>query len=229
MTITNLERGLGEVSDHVLGDLDPDERATLVIRQQAAGNDDLVERLRETAPTKHYHATDLEFSDRLSEHTLTALYALWDLETSVWRFLYERAAGQVEEANYRAYPDSEWTTAPAPENGYHELDAINEAVRFLGLYRGWKRYATEEVGVPLAEFLRFPLIVDGRASVDRIEAAVKLVDGTLEAEFLDEDQEPVGWVGDETVTVNGEDLTADELADVKYQNIVAGVQGGFGR
>lgn len=226
MTTANFERGLEEVGDRVLGNLAADERAELVIKQRAAGNDDLLDRLHETAPVKEYQAVDLDFTEALARHTVTALYALWELETGVWRFLYERSHGHVEEANYEMYPDAEWTTEPAPENGFHELDAIKEAVRFLGSYRAWERYATEDVGVSLAEFLSFPLITEGRASVDRIEAMVQLVDGSLESEFLDEDEEPVGWVGDETVTVNGEELTADEVAEVKYQNIRTGVQGG---
>jgi hypothetical protein len=217
-TTTSIENDLEDVSEDVLGGLDSDDRATLAVKQAAAGNYSLVERLKETAPTKKYKATDLEFSDLVTDHMLTALYALYELETSVWRFFYERANGELQEANYERYPDAGWTSEPA---GHHERKATECAVILSGNHLAWTRYAEEDVGVSLTEFLAHPLTADAEPRIERITHTAALVDGQILAEDLDDADDVLGWVTGETIYHENEKMTVEEYASWKYDQITA--------
>lgn len=221
MTSTNdIRRDLDDIGEVVLGDLDTDERARLAVQLRAAGEYDRLQQLKEAAPTKSYNVTPgLEYLDRERELRAEALYALWELERGVWQFFYEWTSGQLREADYERFPDADWTEAPSQENGFHEHGAMQRAALFLANYRAWKRYATEDVGVSLREFLLHPLDPDaGAAHVDRIEFMAKLADGRA----LDDDD--VGGWATETTFVEEPEQFVEDLTEQKYQDITAGAE-----
>jgi hypothetical protein len=217
---TDIERDLDDLSDAVLGELAPDERARLSVQLRAAGEGDRLHQLRDAAPVKTYEATDLDFIEREHQLRAEALYALWELDTGVWRFFYEKAHGQIREANYREFPDAEWTEEPSPENDFHEQGAKRRAGLFLADYRAWKRYATEDVGVSLREFLLHPLEAPGRHHIDRIEFAAELADGRA---FDDESD---GWAM-EMESPDGSGTLVDDLAEQKYEGIASAASEGL--
>jgi hypothetical protein len=216
-TTTNLQNGIEDAGDDILGDLDPEDRARLVVEHAAAGDFDLVERLTETAPTYEYKATDLAFRDCLDTYHTLSLFALWRLERRAWRFMYERAQGLLAEANYDRFPDAEWTTEPTPDNEFHEAGAKRAAVRFLATHRAWERFVDEEIGVSLRAFLEHGARTSDTSAAEIIEIAATIITG----DHLDEGS-VTGWA-DTTVTHNGDEVGVDELADRKLDWIRGGV------
>lgn len=215
MTSTKeIEKGLEDVKESALSELPAARRAQAVVQFQAAGKDDVTEDLYETAPVKTYETTDLEFTKQVERYKAEALYALWELETAAWRFLYEARA--------RVNPE---TGIPDEEEEEEEGDAEAIAAEFLADYRAWTRYATENVGVSLQEFLIHTLKPEGEATVKRVDYAAGLADGSA---FVDDgsdvDAAEVGWSAD-TVTLDGSEYTVDELAEWKYQQIADGIGG----
>lgn len=213
----DIERDLEDLSEDVLGDLDPDERAALAIELAAAGDFEKAERVKHAAPVKTYHARDLDFSDRLTDNVVMALYAMWELEKRASQFFYERARGQLDEVHYEQYPDAEWTEAPTEENGFHEQRAMDAAAAFLGSYLAWERYAAEDVGVALETFLSHPFGGTVTSDVSVYTLTASIADGS----HFDDELEIDGWADGGTVTVEGEELTAEELAEAKYQSITS--------
>jgi hypothetical protein len=216
-TTTNLQNGIEDAGDDILGDLGPEDRARLVVEHAAAGNLDLVERLTETAPVHEYKATDLAFHECLNTYHTLSLFALWRLERGAWRFMYERAQGLLAEANYDRFPEAEWTTEPTPDNEFHEGRAKQAAVRFLATRRAWERFADEEIDVSLRAFLDHGARTSDTSAAEIIETAATTITG----DHLDEGA-VTGWA-DTTVRHNGDEVDVDELADRKLDWIRGGV------
>jgi hypothetical protein len=210
---TNIEKELEGLSESVLENLDPDERATLAVELAATGEFEKVEAVKEAAPMKSYKARDLEFSDRLTDHVVMALYAMWELETGVWKFFYKKTQGGLKEANYDRFPDEDWTEAPSEDNGFHEQAANDAAAKFLGEYLAWEQYADKDVGVPLEKFLAHPFEDDILQKVSTITATATLAQGGL----LDEDLP--GWAEGGHITVDGEQVSIEEYAEWKYTQL----------
>lgn len=210
---SDLERELEKISESVLEDLDPDERAALAVELAAAGEREKAKAVTEAAPTKTYAARDLAFNDQLTDHVVMALYAMWELETGVWRFYYEKADGQLQEARYYQYPDEDWTEAPSEANGYHEQAAMDAAAEFLGNYLAWERYADEQVGVDLETFLGHPFGGQAAGKISTITVTASLASG----EHFEEDLG--GWADSGTVTVDGESVSPQEYAEYKYAQL----------
>jgi len=59
----SVENDLNDVSDHVLGDLDPDERIRMVMKTSHEDRDEDMEKLVETVPMRTYEIQDLEYRD----------------------------------------------------------------------------------------------------------------------------------------------------------------------
>lgn len=214
MTSTNdIEQELENLSESVLENLDPDERAALAVELAAAGEFEKVDAVKEAAPMKSYKARDLAFSDRLTDHVVMALYAMWELESGVWKFFYEKTQGSLEEANYDRFPDEDWTEAPSEENGYHEQAANDAAANFLGDYLAWEQYADKDVGVPLEKFLAHPFGDDIFQKVSTITFTATLAQGGLH------DEELPGWAEDGDIIVDGEPVSLKEYAKWKYAQL----------
>lgn len=217
-SMNDIEREVDDLSADVFGDLSPDDRAVLSLQLWAAGEGEKAERVKEAAPTKTYKAQDLEFQERASGLLLRALTAFWRLDVGAWGFLYERSSGQLRAANYEQFPDEDWTEEPMPANEFHERPAKEAAVRFLADYLAWKRYAEEDIGVSLDKFLLHASGPSGCSKVDLIETVAQMADGRLFTDRPDADQDR-GWAAGTTVEYDGEDFTAEELAEKHYRTI----------
>jgi hypothetical protein len=80
-SIDDFKHDLKGVSDTVLGDLDTEERLRLFIQEAAEDRKDRIEWLTETAPTKQYEATDLEYTDGIKRYSFLSLQARHELQT----------------------------------------------------------------------------------------------------------------------------------------------------
>lgn len=80
-SIDDLKHDLKGVSDTVLGDLDTEERLRLFIQEAAEDREDRLEWLTQTAPTKQYEATDLEYTDGIKRYSFLSLQARYELQT----------------------------------------------------------------------------------------------------------------------------------------------------
>lgn len=217
---SDIEREVADLGESVLEDLDPEQRAQLVIELTAAGDFEKTETVKEAAPVKTYRTRDLAFHDALSDNVIMALYAMYELDSAAWRFHLERVQGELDAAHYELYPDADWTEEPTEANGFHEQAAKDAAAEFLGTYLAWERYSEEDVGIELETFLMHPFGGTVSAAVSSITFLACIADGSLFAEER-EDANPEGWADGGTVTVDGEELTAQELAHLKYNRITS--------
>jgi hypothetical protein len=80
-SIDDLKHDLKGVSDGVLSDLDTEERLRVFIQEAAEDREERIEWLTETAPTKQYEATDLEYTDGIKRYSFLSLQARHELQT----------------------------------------------------------------------------------------------------------------------------------------------------
>jgi hypothetical protein len=80
-SIDDLKHDLKNVSDSVIRDLDTDERIRLFAQAAAAGEDDQIQQLLDTAPRSEYTAADLEYLDGMKKLTVLSLQAKCELQT----------------------------------------------------------------------------------------------------------------------------------------------------
>jgi hypothetical protein len=79
-SIDDLKHDLKGVSDGVLSDLDTEERLRVFIQEAAEDREGRIEWLTETAPTKQYEATDLEYTDGIKRYSFLSLQARHELQ-----------------------------------------------------------------------------------------------------------------------------------------------------
>jgi hypothetical protein len=223
-----------QVTEHVLGDLRPDDRLALAIEAQAAGDEAHVQRLKDTAEWRTYRQPTKEFQDALQHSLLLSVRAMADLERRMSMFHIARLEGLYHGELAANYDVSEWDDVeePTPENEFLEAEAKEEAARFLTSYLAWEQFAEDVLGVTLREFLLigtpFESAVEPVESMreratgeDLADAAADLdaetPDGTSLSEVFDEDA--LGWAADKTVTMDGEELPPEDAAD-RYAEIL---------
>jgi len=90
-SIDDLKHDLKGVSDGVLSDLDTEERLRVFIQEAAEDREERIEWLTETAPTKQYEATDLEYTDGIKRYSFLSLQARHELQT-LYQAITEREA-----------------------------------------------------------------------------------------------------------------------------------------
>ncbi|GAB6880737.1 hypothetical protein JCM17823_30110 [Halorubrum gandharaense] len=90
-SIDDLQHDLKRVSDAALGDLDAEERLRLFIKAAADDREERIDWLTDTAPTKQYEATDLEYTDGIKRFSFLALQARHELQT-LYQAITEREA-----------------------------------------------------------------------------------------------------------------------------------------
>ncbi|WP_136690075.1 hypothetical protein [Halorhabdus amylolytica] len=78
---TKIKDDLGDVSEEVLSELTPDERLQLFIQASAEHREDRLEQLAETAPTKTYEMTEVEFAKGMRQTKLLSLTARHQIQT----------------------------------------------------------------------------------------------------------------------------------------------------
>jgi hypothetical protein len=154
MTKRSLESDINELSDEILGDLDPTDRVALMLRAGATGHDDWMDRLRQTCPKHTYRTHDTEYTNRMQLATAWAAQARYGL-----RFAFERhrfamlrrqrdtwlsivAAEEME--SLVAEVTAETEERPAPIDWVAELAVC---------YCGRERFAEDVLGISLAEWI----------------------------------------------------------------------------
>jgi hypothetical protein len=80
-SIDDLKHDVKSIGDKQLGDLDAEERLRLFIQEAAEDREERLEWLTETAPTKQYEATDLEYTDGIKRYSFLSLQARYELQT----------------------------------------------------------------------------------------------------------------------------------------------------
>lgn len=80
MTKRSVQNDIENVSDAILGDLPSDQRLQLFIKGAAAGREDRIKRLAESAPRKEYTATDLEYTNGVKRVYMLSLLARQQLQ-----------------------------------------------------------------------------------------------------------------------------------------------------
>jgi hypothetical protein len=88
MTKQPLETEIDELGDEILGELDPTDRAGLMLRAHTLDREAWVNRLRRTCPKHTYEARDAEFSNRMHLAFVWGYEVLYDLCLSVERYRY---------------------------------------------------------------------------------------------------------------------------------------------
>ena len=97
-SIDDLRNDVKSIGDKQLGDLNTEERLRLFIKEAADDREERAEWLRETAPTKRYEATDLEFTDGIKRYSFMSMWAKYELQT-----LYQAVAEcEAERDRYMA-------------------------------------------------------------------------------------------------------------------------------
>lgn len=93
MTKRSVENDLNDVSDAVLGGLEPGKRLRMTIGALAEGDDATHERLMETTPMKDYKLTDPEYTEGVQKLFLLSMHASYQLRLqyqTLLRFEAER-------------------------------------------------------------------------------------------------------------------------------------------
>jgi hypothetical protein len=80
-SIDDLKHDAQSIGDKQLSELDAEERLRLFIKAIADDREERLEWLNETAPTKQYEATDLEYTDGIKRYSFLALEAKYELQT----------------------------------------------------------------------------------------------------------------------------------------------------
>lgn len=232
MTKRSIDNDLSDVSEHILGDLDPENRLRLTLEAWADGDETRNERLMETVPRCKGSFPDPQFAERHRQVTTLSLDATRTLETGVWKFHWARAEGRYKDAMWQAWGSEkggeegwEFLEEPTPENGFHEEVAMEMAARFLKNYHLYTWFAEEQLDVSLEEFLSLSSIPGENATFDLIENAAKMADGRMHEELNDGDEDGLepypdfepGWGEGVTFAFAGEQRTAEEAAEFEYE------------
>jgi len=222
-----VEAELDKLSDDVLPSLPSEYRLKMTMEAWASGDEETHERLKDTAPMKEYRVTDPEFSDALNASLVLSLKAWFDLQTGRWRFLYEKRDADYKQLLHQEHGDEwDWVEEPPEDDLFFEKSAMKAAAHFLKDYLAYDRFAEEELGVSLETFLgvAFP-----DAPVDPIENVAQLADGRMfdDHEYKenpdgvpDYDPDEAGWGSGVSIEWGGEEFTAEEAAEVKYEQLL---------
>ena len=152
-SIDDLKHDLKGVSDGVLSDLDTEERLRVFIQEAAEDREERIEWLTETAPTKQYEATDLEYTDGIKRYSFLSLQARHELQT-LYQAITEREAdrdrymavmllnGALERLSQGHFTVDEYGNADTPASWPHDYGPQYDAdeSRLAGKYRElWDR------------------------------------------------------------------------------------------
>lgn len=93
MTKRSIKNDLSDISDHVLGNLDPGKRLRMSLKALAEGDGDTHKRLLETTPMKDYTLTDPKYTEGVQKLFMLSLHASYQLRLqyqALMRFEAER-------------------------------------------------------------------------------------------------------------------------------------------
>jgi len=150
--LTDFKRDVKDVQDNVLGDLDPEERTRMFLKAAAAGQDERVEMLRDSAPRYEYETRDLEFTyGAIEAYSLSrgANAQLERLYTAI--MMHECARNQyvalvllneaLEKLSQGHFTVDEYGNADTPASWPHDYPRFDaDESRLAGKYRElWER------------------------------------------------------------------------------------------
>lgn len=146
MSKRSVQNDIDDLADSKLGDLSPAERCQLVIEGVAAGKDDWVHRLRDTAPVVACRATDPDYTERVEWAHRLLQQAIYDLHTTSLQFdllNHVRWSRFFADATADQGPSDEELESAA-EQATHLRELI---VELYSAYHANRRFATEVLGV----------------------------------------------------------------------------------
>lgn len=207
MTKRRVETDLDDLSEDLLGELTPDERLQLAFTAGAARNEGRFHRLLETCPRHRYWLPDRRYTMRVQLAFTLAQRAVYDLHTTLLLF------GWIASRNRRTMVATHRTDLEPEELGVGDESpwGLGDLLRELyANYYGYKRFADEELGVPLARWL---------SAHPRGPTVARRV-----AEVLADHEGLLRVVEDDPLTEAAESddrVPADELADARYRSVTA--------
>ena len=183
-TKQTLEDDLEELGEDTLSALPPGSRLKLMIRAQAEGDGDVVDRLREAVPERDYRGKDYEFRQQAMLSVAFTRQAVYTLHLSYMEYLLAHAQYKTTLLDTIARPEtvkeemlgkdtvsdvaeqenldlSEDATEEFAEQNVHELAMQRSrqhyrqaATRLYVDYHTYKRFAEEEFDTTLSKFLK---------------------------------------------------------------------------
>ena len=219
MSKRRLENEIDELSDEILGDLEPDQRLQLVLSAQANGNEQRIDRLVETCPQYKYMATDRAFANRARLAQRIAHQAVYELHTTYLQ--YEL----TQQQHYTWILSYERDERPSGE----ELDRVLERsyelrMLFIELYTSYyahRRFATEVLDINPETWLAchpegssiFEVVTGAIDDQRKIEFAESYLNARLEEEEVDNGTaEP-----DQIVPDDNHQVTLEDLVEIRYE------------
>ena len=178
-----LQRELEELGEETLTALPPDSRLKLMIQSQAAGNEELTDRLRKTIPERDYRGIDHEYKQQATVAVIMAKQAVYELHLSFMEYELARTESQKTLLSSLARPadagedpigedavneaaegeDVEVTEDAAEALGKQDVHDVamqgsrrhlRQAATFLYVdYHAYKRFAEEQLDISLTELL----------------------------------------------------------------------------
>lgn len=223
MTKRRLGNEIDELSDEVLGNLDPERRLQLMLEAKAEGNNQWTEQLIESCPQHNYVATDHAFTDRMRIARRMIERAVYELHTTYLQYTYLQ-----QQQRYTWLLDYERDEELADE----ELDRVDERadtlqVLFAELYTSYhahRRFATEILDVDLETWIALhpegPIVFEVVSERIENKGKIELVEFHL-AELLDEGDEGSEETNPDRTTADEELVPIEDITDVRYEVLVS--------
>lgn len=154
MTKRTLENDIDNLSDEILGGLDPTDRVGLMLRAGAAGRNNWIDRLRETCPQHTYETYDVDYTNRMQLAIVWGCNAQYDLRVALER--YRHAALQRQRDLLLSVVAADGME-PLIEDITNSTDGIGTPVGCVAhlarLYYGYEMFAEEVLDISLTEWL----------------------------------------------------------------------------
>jgi len=133
-----LQRELEELGEETLSALPPESRLKLMIQSQAAGNEELTDRLRETIPERDYRGIDHEYKQQATVAVIMAKQAVYELHLSFMEYELAKSESQKMLLSSLARPPGDVGEEPVGEGAVHEaaesedVEVTEDAAEALG-------------------------------------------------------------------------------------------------
>jgi hypothetical protein len=152
MTKQPIETEIDELGDEILRELDPTDRAGLMLRAHTLDREAWVNRLRRTCPKHTYEARDAEFSNRMHLTFVWGYEVLYHLCLSVERYRYAMLQRQRDKwVSIVAAEEMEPLVADLAAETEATAQPIDWIAHMAVIYYGYEQFAEEVLGISLTE------------------------------------------------------------------------------
>lgn len=220
MSKRRLDNEIDELSDEILGNLDPERRLQFVLETKAEGNSQWVEQLIESCPQHNYIATDHAFTNRMRIARRIIERAVYELHTTYLQYGYLQ-----QQQRYTWLLDYERDEEPSDEEldrAAERADTLQELFAELYTsYHAYRRFATEILDVDLETWIA--LHPEGTTVFEVVgeridnEMKIKLSESYL-AELPDERDEETN---SDRTTADEEPVALKDITDIRYEILVS--------